>query len=156
MIRRLAVALLVATAPAFAQVPSAPADAGPLAVVEALFDAMAAHDAGAARALIAPGARLLVVHPDGSVHAGSDEGFIAAIGKDAASWQERQWNPQVRVDGPMAHVWAPYDFHRDGELSHCGTNSISLVRGEAGWRIVEVTYTMRREDCQRGAGDADE
>lgn len=125
--------------------------AGPLATVQALFDAMAAHDAAAARRLIAPGAKLLVVREDGSVHVGSDEGFIEALGKDTARWLERSWDAEVLVDGPLAQVWVPYDFHRDGAFSHCGTNSVTLARGVDGWRIVAIAYTMRKYDCPPGA-----
>ena len=124
---------------------------GPLAAVQALFDAMAAHDTAAARALIAPGAQLLVVRPDGSVHAGKDEGFIEALGKDSASWHERSWNAEVKVDGPMAQVWAPYDFHHGGRFSHCGSNSVTLARGAAGWQVIAIAYTMRKDDCPPGA-----
>lgn len=130
---------------------SKPAADGPLATVQALFDAMSAHDAGAARKLIAPGAKLIVVRPDGSVHVGADEGFIEALGKDTARWQERMWNAQVQVDGPMAQVWAPYDFHHGGELSHCGTNAVTLAHGAEGWQVVAITYTMRRDACDAPA-----
>lgn len=122
----------------------------PLATVQALFDAMAAHDVAAARRLIAPGAQLLVVRPDGSLHVGQDEGFIEALGKDEASWQERSWDAEVRVDGPLAHVWGPYDFHHGGTFSHCGTNSVTLAHGADGWRIVAIAYTMRKDDCPAG------
>src|SRR5690606_35110634 len=81
--------------------------AGRLATVQALFDAMAAHDAAAARRLIAPGAKLLVVREDGSVHVGSDEGFIEALGKDTARWLERSWDAEVLGDGPLAPGWDP-------------------------------------------------
>lgn len=132
--------------------PPAAADAdGPLATVQALFDAMAAHDAAAVRRLIAPGTQMLVVRPDGSVHVGKDAGFIEAVSKDKASWQERSWDAKVAVDGPMAQVWAPYDFHHGGEFSHCGTNSVTLVKGAEGWQVVAIAYTMRKDDCPAGA-----
>lgn len=150
----LAAALL---APPSARAQSLGADveaAGPLATVQALFDAMAAHDAAAARRLIAPGAKLLVVREDGSVHVGSDEGFIEALGKDTAAWLERTWDAEVRVDGPMAQVWGPYDFHHGVEFSHCGTNSVTLAHGTDGWRIVAIAYTMRKDGCPVGAPPA--
>lgn len=144
-------------APAVAGAQSAPepanAEAGPLDTIQALFDAMEAHDTTAARALIAPGARLLVVRPDGSMHEGSDEGFIESLGKDTEAWLERSWDVQVMVDGPMAQAWGPYDFHRGGTFSHCGTNSVTLVRGEQEWRIVAIAYTMRKDDCPAPADD---
>jgi hypothetical protein len=138
---------------AHAQSPAAAGDDGdsPLATVQALFDAMAAHDAQAIRKLMAPGTQMLVVGEDGKLHVGKDEGFLEAVAKDAASWEERAWDAKVTVDGPMAQVWAPYDFHHGGNFSHCGTNSVTLVHGEDGWRVVAIAYTMRKDDCPAGA-----
>lgn len=152
----LLVVALLAPAVARAQAANGPAasDADPLDTVQALFDAMAAHDEAAARRLIAPGTKLLVVREDGSVHVGSDAGFLDALGKDTAAWRERTWNPEVRIDGPMAQVWGPYDFHHGGAFSHCGTNSVTLARGADGWRIVAIAYTMRKDDCPPGAPSA--
>ena len=148
----LALATLAPASVAFAQ--SAPmtgeAADGPLAAVQALFDAMAAHDVAAARKLMAPGTQMLVVRPDGTLHVGDEARFIEALGKDAASWQERSWDARVTVDGPMAQVWAPYDFHLDGKLSHCGTDAVTLAHGTEGWKIIAIAYTMRREGCEAG------
>ena len=148
----LALATLAPASVAFAQsAPMTGEDAdGPLAAVQALFDAMAAHDVAAARKLMAPGTQMLVVRPDGTLHVGDEARFIEALGKDAASWQERSWDARVTVDGPMAQVWAPYDFHHGGTFSHCGTNSVTLARGTEGWRIVAIAYTMRKDDCPAG------
>src|SRR5690606_16492217 len=125
--------------------------AGPPASVQALLYALASLGAAAARLPTAPRAGPLAAREDGSVHAGSDEGVIEALGKDTARWLERSWDAEVLVDGPLAQVWVPYDFHRDGAFSHCGTNSVTLARGVDGWRIVAIAYTMRKYDCPPGA-----
>jgi|APFre7841882724_1041349.scaffolds.fasta_scaffold63712_2 hypothetical protein len=33
--------------------------------------------------------------------------------------RERYWSPTVLVRGPIAVVWAPYEFWEDGMTSHC-------------------------------------
>jgi hypothetical protein len=43
--------------------------------------------------------------------------------------------------------WAPYDFHLDGKLSHCGIDSFGLVRGADGWRIAGISYTVQKTGC---------
>ena len=48
----------------------------------------------------------------------------------------------------LATVWTPYDFYLNGEFSHCGRNSFSLIRDDDGWRIASVTYSMLRESCE--------
>jgi hypothetical protein len=143
------VAALLAT-PVFAQ--DAPqADQGPLDAVHALFDAMAAHDVAAARKLMLPGTKFIVARGDGTTRVADDAEFLDMLGKDTqAKWQERIWDPQVQVDGPMAQVWAPYDFHLDGTLSHCGTDLFTLVHGAAGWQVAAIAYTMRKDGCAAG------
>jgi hypothetical protein len=145
--------LMLALAPAFAQEQAqAPAaDAGPLAAVDALFSAMSTHDVAAARKVLLPGAKFLVVRADGNTRAGDDAGFLDTLGKDAKSaWRERIWSPQVQVDGPMAQVWAPYDFHLDGKFSHCGVDVFTLVQGKDGWQIAAIAYTGRKDNCPPG------
>src|SRR5688500_3338414 len=118
----------------------------PLAAVDALFEAMATHDTHTARQLIVPGAQFVVVRPDGTSAMRDDAGFIGSLAQRPESvLRERMWNHQVLVDGPMAQVWGPYDFHVDGTFSHCGVNSIGLVRGADGWRVAAVSYTMRKD-----------
>jgi hypothetical protein len=62
------------------------------------------------------------------------------------------WDPEVRIDGPMATLWAPYDFHRSGEFSHCGVDAFQLALKEDGWRIVSIIYTVRRLGCEGRGG----
>ncbi len=44
------------------------------------------------------------------------------------------------LHGRIAVVWTPYDFHNDGELSHCGIDALSLLMTDEGWKIAGVTY----------------
>ena len=127
----------------------------PLAAVDALFEAMAVHDAHTVRQLIVPGATFVVVRPDGTAAMRDDAGFIESLAQHPESeLRERMWDRQVLVDGPMAQVWGPYDLHLDGKFSHCGVNSIALVRGADGWRVAAVSYTMRKDGCaQPPAGE---
>ena len=99
-------------------------------------------------AALHPEAQLVAVPDDGGgdaarVTKGSD--FIARIVADGPALLERMWEPEVRIDGPIATVWAPYDFHQGGEFSHCGIDAVQLVRGDAGWSILSVIYTLHGE-----------
>ena len=60
---------------------------------------------------------------------------------------ERIWDIETLIDGRLATVWTPYDFYVNDTLSHCGTNSFSLIRLDDGWRVASVTYSMLTEDC---------
>lgn len=53
----------------------------------------------------------------------------------------------VKVDGPLAIVWTPYQFFRSGQFSHCGVNSFQLVRNGDKWRIQYLIDTRRKTNC---------
>lgn len=62
---------------------------------------------------------------------------------------ERGFAPEVRIAGPVAMVWLPYDFHVDGQWSHCGVDIFTLIRGEQGWRIAALAYSVEQPPaCQ--------
>ena len=54
----------------------------------------------------------------------------------------------VKIDGPLAIVWAPYKFYFDGKFHHCGVNSFQLVRTRSGWRIQYIIDTRRTQGCE--------
>jgi hypothetical protein len=56
----------------------------------------------------------------------------------------------VLVDGDMAQVWGPYVFFANSEVSHCGVNSLSMVRTESGWKVANTSFTMEPPgECKR-------
>lgn len=56
----------------------------------------------------------------------------------------------ILVDGDMAQVWGPYVFAANSKVSHCGINSLSLVRGEGGWKVANTSFTMEPpSECAR-------
>lgn len=121
------------------------------AVVEAVqkvFDAMLAKDAAALEAAFVQGAVLAAVRDDGRVAVTPAGGWQAGIVKAEGALLERMWSPKVFIDGNLATLWAPYDFHRGGKFSHCGTDQVTLVRQDGQWRIVSLAYTMKRSGCE--------
>ncbi len=123
-------------------------DAGtPAATVQRLFDAMAAHDAGAARALFTPEAALLAVRADGTAAVTPHEQWLAHLSASKDKWLERMWNPKVLEHGSIAVVWAEYDFHLNGKFSHCGIDSVDLLKTGAGWKISGVSFTRETSGC---------
>ena len=131
--------------------PPAPTDVQAVrATIDALFDGMRAGDSAAVRPLFAPGARIRSLDVDTSapaVETRTADAFAGAVGQPRdAVWDERIWDVEVRVDGPVASAWMPYVFYLGDERSHCGTNALHLVRPDGEWRIQHITYT-RRDDC---------
>ena len=57
---------------------------------------------------------------------------------------ERGYHPTVLVSGPVAMVWLPYDFYRDGKWSHCGVDVFTLLRSGTAWRIATVVWSVEQ------------
>ncbi len=122
--------LLMAAAPGAAQeeasADSATADAAAeehavLAAAQALLEVINARDSVSARQLLVPEGALIAVAPaedGGRLRVTPHEAFVRTIGEAGPSLQERMWDPEVRIRGPIATVWAPYDFYIDGVFSH--------------------------------------
>ena len=117
-----------------------------------LFDAMAARDTTALRALLHPAARVVGVSPDGDVRAQGAAEWVRGVGRAREALRERIWTPHVEVGGALATLWAPYDFHVGGRFSHCGTDAFQFVREEGTWRLLTVSFTVETEGCRPAPG----
>lgn len=122
-----------------------------LAPVRQLFDGMRRGDSAAVRAAFHPGAFLataLVREGAPAVRVDSLESFVRAVGTPHEEvWDERLHHEEVRVDGPLASVWTEYSFYAGRRFSHCGVDAFQLARTAAGWRIIALTDTRRRDGC---------
>ena len=121
--------------------------AGPAATVQRLFDAMSTRNVDAARSLFTPEATLLAVRADGTAAVTPHEQWLnhLATGKD--QWLERMWNPKTLEHGSIAVVWAEYDFHLNGKFSHCGVDSVDLLKTAGGWKISGISFTRETSGC---------
>ncbi|RYE72758.1 MAG: nuclear transport factor 2 family protein [Oxalobacteraceae bacterium] len=70
---------------------------------------------------------------------------VGKMKKDSAD--ERISFETIRIDGPLAIVWTPYNFFHNGAFSHCGVNSFQLVRFDGVWKIQYLIDTRRRAGC---------
>lgn len=79
----------------------------------------------------------------------SPSGFISFIAKEVkGNADERISFETIKVDGPLAMAWTPYNFYYKGQFSHCGVNSFQLVRYNGQWKIQYLIDTRRRQDCK--------
>jgi hypothetical protein len=72
--------------------------------------------------------------------------MVGQMKKDSAD--ERISFETIRIDGPLALVWTPYNFYHNGAFSHCGVNSFQLVKIDGNWKIQYVIDTRRRQGCK--------
>ncbi len=119
----------------------------PAIAVQHLFDAMASHNVEAARALFTPAAALTAVRADGTARVIPHEQWLHHLSESKDQWLERMWNPKVLEHGAIAVVWADYDFYLNGKLSHCGVDSVDLLKTSAGWKISGMFFTHETVNC---------
>lgn len=123
-----------------------------LTAIDALFDAMRARDGDAARAVLHPDARMTVVRADADStlpDIQTADGFIEAVSSGTTPWHEPYFDPEVQIDGALAHVWMFFQFYEGDTFSHCGHNSIQLTHDGTDWRIALIAYTHRTTNCRR-------
>ena len=121
-----------------------------LATVQKFFDTMAARDVAGARGVLMPDGRFFSVRDGGGqrdVRTFTNAEYLEGLATRKENVRERFWTPEVRIHGPIAVVWTPYDFWIDGSFSHCGVDAFDLVRTPEGWKISGGVYTVQREAC---------
>jgi hypothetical protein len=174
--RRLALALALALAFALgaaacarARVPDAAAAPGAepgaepgaaaevVATVERMFAGMRARDTTLLRTLLAPDLVIVsarAVDTGAVVRRQGTADFLRSVVTSRDELRERMWSPDVRVDGAIATVWAPYDFHLGDRFSHCGHDAFQLARVGGRWVVTGLTYTVRPAPCPAAPGGA--
>ena len=85
---------------------------------------------------------------DGVLRYINRDNFVSAIVSrpDSPVWKEKLLSFNIKIDGPLANVWVDYEFWMDDKLSHCGVNSIHLLKKKSGWKIFNITDS-RRLNC---------
>lgn len=119
------------------------------ATINKMFTAMKSGDGNAFSACFADSAILQTITRTGNVRTEPIKAFAAQVSslpKDSAD--ERITFDAVKVDGPLAMAWTPYQFYYAGKFSHCGVNSFQLVRMNGLWKIQYIIDTRRRTGCQ--------
>jgi hypothetical protein len=153
--RLLAAATLLAAALSPPMAPAAvPASdrAQVLQVVQRFFDALAANDVETSRALFLPGAQITAARntPTGfALRRRTIEDDLQKMPANQNRYLERAWDSTVHLQGRLAAVWTPYDFHLNGKFSHSGIDAFTLVKTDEGWRIVSLAYSVEPETPSR-------
>lgn len=123
----------------------------PTAVIESFFDGMRTSDGDLIRTLITDDAVLHTVtrRERETVRAATDiNSFIESVSAAPEGLLNEQLTSlEVYTDGDLATAWMEYTFYRGDEFSHCGVNSMNLIRTSDGWKIFSVVDTRRTEGC---------
>lgn len=121
-----------------------------LAIVQQAFDLMRSRDTAGMRQLFDSTARLIGIRDTTTAtRPRTVSQFLASVASTPAerTSDERMFDPEVRIDGPVAQVWTYYTFRSGTTFSHCGTDAVSLIRSGGTWKIVSFVWNVRTERC---------
>jgi len=121
--------------------------------VNKLFDGMKTSDPVMIRAAFADSAILQSIGRDKSgksiIENESVNDFADFMSKQVkGAADERITYDVIKIDGPLAIVWAPYKFYFNGVFSHCGVDSFQLVKIGNEWKIQYLVDTRRKKGCE--------
>ena len=122
------------------------------AVINKMFEAMKNSDAANLRSCFGDSVVFQTIIRDKEGNAvvknESVNDFIESISKLPKGAADEQIRFEtIKIDGPLAIAWAPYNFYYNGQFSHCGMDSFQLVRFGNGWKIQYIIDTRRRQGC---------
>lgn len=120
------------------------------AVITEFFDAMRASDGDQLRSLITSETTLktvTVADVEPVLRETSFDRFITSVeGSEPGTLDEQLTSLTIHVDDNLATAWMGYRFYRGDGFSHCGVNTMNLVKKSSGWKVVTIIDT-RRSDC---------
>lgn len=123
-----------------------------VAVVKNLFLGMKMADTALLRSCFSENAVMQTIIREGDIVKVSGENissFIDFVGKQAVGAADEQIIfEDIKIDGPLAMVWTPYQFFYKEKFSHCGVNSFQLVRLNTGWKIQYIIDTRKKDGCK--------
>ena len=124
-----------------------------LGTLQRVFDAMRARDTVGLRAAFDSTARLTPARDSsaGPTRPQTVSQFLSSVAGAAPdrAFDERMYDPECRVEGPIAQVWTYYTFREGRTFSHCGIDAVTLMRTGGAWKITNWIWTARRTGCTR-------
>lgn len=120
--------------------------------INTMFDAMRKGDSTLLKSVFAKEMVLQSVstNKEGKAVISTDSAndFAKAIGTPhTGTYDERIAYGDIKIDGDLASVWAPYKFYLGDKFSHCGVDVFSLMKTANGWKIIYIVDTRRKDNC---------
>jgi ketosteroid isomerase-like protein len=120
--------------------------------VNTMFDAMRKGDSTLLKSTFAKEMVLQSVSTNkegkAAISTDSANDFAKAIGTAHSQvYDERIVFGDIKIDGDLASVWAPYKFYLGDKFSHCGVDVFQLMKTADGWKIIYIVDTRRKDNC---------
>lgn len=121
------------------------------ATINRLFEGMKNADTVLLKSAFgeAPILQTIATNKKGNIYIRSEKyaDFVKVTSQQKAGQaDERIEFETIRIDGPLAMAWTPYQFYYKGKFRHCGVNSFQLVCLDGEWKIQYIIDT-RRKNC---------
>lgn len=119
-------------------------------VITEFFDAMRTSDGDQLRLLTTNETTLktvTVVDVEPVLRETPFDRFISSVERSEPGTLDEQLSSlTIHVDENLATAWMEYRFYRGEEFSHCGVNTMNLLKKSDGWKILTIIDT-RRSEC---------
>lgn len=120
--------------------------------INTMFDGMRKADTALLASTFAKGMVLQSIgtQKDGSpvLETENAADFVKSVGRPHKEiYDERVTFNDIRIDGPLAMVWAPYKFYVGQTFSHCGVDVFQLMKTAQGWKVIYIVDTRRKDKC---------
>jgi len=74
--------------------------------------------------------------------ADSRKQFVEFVQNSPKPVEERFYNVRIDTNGAVGSVYFDFDFLQDGKVTNRGSETWQMVRGEDGWKIGAMLYSM--------------
>ena len=119
-------------------------------VIDNFFESINTGNGELLASLEVEGAQILNIREDtaGEYEFSARSWFDAENFGSDTQLTERYWNEELLISDVLAVFWAPYDFHVDGQFSHCGVDVLNLIKIEGEWKIGHAMWTIQQPGCE--------
>ena len=119
-------------------------------VIENFFESINTGNGELLASLEVEGAQIFNIREDtvGKYEFVERSWFSAEDFSSDSQFTERYWDEELLISDALAIFWAPYDFHIDGEFSHCGIDALNLIKIDGEWKIGHAMWTIQRPGCE--------
>jgi len=119
-------------------------------VIENFFESINTGNGELLASLEVEGAQIFNIREDtaGKYEFVERNWFSAENFSSDSQFTERYWDEELLISDTLAIFWAPYDFHIDGEFSHCGIDALNLIKIDGEWKIGHAMWTIQRPGCE--------
>lgn len=127
-------------------------------LIDDFFTALHAKDTLALRDLADPEVKLqsIYTNKEGQTKLLTEEysKFLKSLASipDTISFHEKLHGIDIKVNGHMANILAPYTVYVNGKISHCGVNSFQLYRRDEDWKVIYIVDTREFGGCDEKFG----